>query len=85
MDVEGAEPQVLRGAQRILRDDKPVILSELHPTQLERASGITADQFLAQVAAFGYRAHRLEGSTIGERLEHAPSDALVAVVLTPQE
>src|SRR4051794_21042545 len=41
MDVEGAEPQVLRGAQRILADDKPVILSELHPTQLERASGIT--------------------------------------------
>src|SRR6201999_3168825 len=35
--VEVAEPQVLRGAARILRDDKPVILSELHPTQLERA------------------------------------------------
>jgi FkbM family methyltransferase len=83
MDVEGAEPQVLRGAQRILRDDRPVILSELHPTQLERASGITGDQFLAQIQAFGYRARRLEGSTIGDPIEHAPADALVSVVLTP--
>ena len=81
MDVEGAEPQVLRGAQQILRDDRPVILSELHPTQLERASGVTGDQFLAQVAALGYRAHRLEHSTVGAPINHAPADALVSVVL----
>ena len=43
MDVEGAEPQVVRGAERLLREDRPVILSELHPAQLERASGVTAD------------------------------------------
>ncbi|MBI4484723.1 MAG: FkbM family methyltransferase, partial [Acidobacteria bacterium] len=53
MDVEGAEPQVLRGAQRILTEDRPTILSELHPTQLDRASGVTADDFLAQVRAIG--------------------------------
>ena len=83
MDVEGAEPQVLRGAERILKEDKPVLLSELHPTQLDRASGITADQFLAQIAAFGYRAHRLEHGAIGAPIEHAPPDALVSVVLLP--
>jgi FkbM family methyltransferase len=83
MDVEGAEPQVLRGAERILRDDKPVILSELHPTQLERASGVTAEQFLAQIAAFGYRAHRIEHGVIGAPIAHAPAEALVSVVLTP--
>ena len=83
MDVEGAEPQVLRGAARILRDDKPVILSELHPTQLERASGITADQFLAQIAAFGYRAHRIEHGGIGAPIDRAPADALVSVALMP--
>jgi FkbM family methyltransferase len=83
MDVEGAEPQVLRGAQRILRDDKPVILSELHPIQLERASGITAGQFLAQIVAFGYRAHRLENGGIGVPIDHAPADALVSAVLIP--
>ncbi|MGH9142210.1 MAG: FkbM family methyltransferase [Vicinamibacterales bacterium] len=84
MDVEGAEPQVLRGAQRILREDRPIILSELHPTQLQRASDISAGQFLDQINALGYRAHRLEGSAIGAPLEHAPADALVSVVLTPR-
>ena len=83
MDVEGAEPQVLRGAERILRDDRPVILSELHPTQLERASGITADQFLAQIAAFGYRAHHIEHGSVGAAIGHAPAGALVSVVLLP--
>jgi FkbM family methyltransferase len=83
MDVEGAEPQVLRGAARILAGDRPVILSELHPTQLERASGITAAQFLAQIAAFGYRAHRLEHGGIGAPVDAAPDAALVSVVLVP--
>jgi FkbM family methyltransferase len=61
MDVEGAEPQAVRGAERLLREDRPVILSELHPTQLDRASGVTAAQFLAQMQALGYRAHTLRG------------------------
>jgi FkbM family methyltransferase len=83
MDVEGAEPQVLRGAARLLARDKPVILSELHPAQLERASNITPAQFLAQIAALGYRTHRLEGGRVGAPLDVAPTDALVSVVLMP--
>jgi FkbM family methyltransferase len=83
MDVEGAEPQVLRGAARLLATDRPVILSELHPTQLERASGVSADQFLAQIAALGYRAHRVEHDGPGAPLDRAPADALVSVVLLP--
>jgi FkbM family methyltransferase len=85
MDVEGAEPQVLRGAERILGEDKPVILSELHPTQLERASSITGDQFLAQIVALGYRAYRLEHGGVGAPIDRAPADALVSMVLTPRE
>jgi FkbM family methyltransferase len=57
MDVEGAEPQVIRGARRLLERDRPVILSELHPAQLGRASGVTPGEFLAQLRAIGYRAH----------------------------
>ena len=75
MDVEGAEPQVLRGAARILTEDRPVILSELHPTQLERASGVTADEFLAQIARArlpraphrGRRGRRADRSRAGRR------------------
>ena len=61
MDVEGAEPQVICGAARLLKEDRPIMLSELHPTQLGRASGATADEFLAQVRSLGYRAHQITG------------------------
>jgi FkbM family methyltransferase len=83
MDVEGAEPQVVRGAERLLREDRPVILSELHPLQLERASGVTADAFLAQMNAIGYRAHAMERGEAGAPMDRAPADALVSVVLIP--
>jgi len=81
MDVEGAEPQVIRGAARLLKEDRPIILSELHPTQLERASGIGADEFLAELRGLGYRAYRLDDSgQVGAVIERAPADALVSVV-----
>ena len=85
MDVEGAEPQVVRGAERLLREDRPVILSELHPTQLERASGVTADAFLSQMDALGYRAHAIERGEVGAPLDRAPAGALVSIVLIPTE
>jgi hypothetical protein len=79
MDVEGAEPQVLRGAERILKEDRPVILSELHPTQLQRVSGVTADEFLAEVRRFGYRAQDLRGASI----DRVPPDAILSIALVP--
>jgi len=83
MDVEGAEPQVVRGAERLLHEDRPVILSELHPAQLERASGVSADAFLAQMNALGYRAHAMERGEAGAPMDRAPADTLVSVVLVP--
>ncbi|MGH7635277.1 MAG: FkbM family methyltransferase, partial [Gemmatimonadaceae bacterium] len=79
MDVEGAEPRVVAGAQRILREDRPLILSELHPTQLERASAATAGGFLQQMRTLGYAARTIDGAP----LEHAPADAVVSLVLVP--
>lgn len=40
MDVEGAEPLVLRGARRLLGKDRPVMVSELHPAQLDRSGNL---------------------------------------------
>ena len=79
MDVEGAEPLVVRGATRLLAEHRPVILSELHPTQLERASGVTPDQFLVQMRAIGYRGQAIDGAPI----DRAPADAIVSVVFVP--
>ena len=79
MDVEGAEPLVLQGATRLLIKDRPVILAELHPTQLERASGMTAAGFLEQIHQLGYRVQDLSGAPI----DRAPEAAMVSVVLVP--
>lgn len=94
MDVEGAEPLVVKGAELLLRNDRPLILSELHPTQLDRASGVSADAFLGQMRTLGYRAHTLrsgdartdgEGydALLGPALDRAPVDALVSIALIP--
>jgi len=76
MDVEGAEPLLVRGAARLLTQDRPVILSEVHPVQLQRASGVTGQEFLDQMRSIGYRAQDLEGRAI----ERAPDDVVASVV-----
>jgi FkbM family methyltransferase len=83
MDVEGAEPLVVEGAQDILRRDRPVVLSELHPLQLERAAGTTAADFLAAMRACGYRAHRLDNGAAGGVLTEPPDEPIVSVVFLP--
>jgi FkbM family methyltransferase len=80
MDVEGAEPQVIKGAERLLREDRPIILSELHPVQLERASGVAAGDYLDRLRTLGYRAQDLQGAPI----DHAPDEALVSIAFVPR-
>ncbi len=84
MDVEGAEPQVIAGAARLLAEDRPLILSELHPTQLARASGTTAAAFLDQMRALGYRARAIENAAIGEPIDSLPAGVLASVVFVPE-
>jgi len=79
IDAEGAEPQVIRGASRLIAGDRPVILSEVHPGQLARASGVTPDEYLAQLRALGYAARDLRGAA----LERAPADRILSVVFVP--
>jgi len=84
LDVEGAEPQVIRGAVRVLREHRPVILSELHPTQLNRASGVTADDFLGQMRALRYDPHVVEDGQIGAALDRVPLGPVASIVFVPQ-
>ena len=83
MDAEGAEPKVVQGAARLLREDRPVILCELHPVQLERASRTTPMAFVEQLRAAGYRAHGLRNGIIDEPLDTVPADEIVSVALLP--
>ena len=77
MDVEGAEPLVVRGAARLIAEDRPLIISELHPAQLDRVSGVGAADFLDEMRRLGYHAMTLDGSP----LDRAPADTMASVIL----
>jgi hypothetical protein len=77
----------------MLQQHRPVLLSELHAPQLERAGGVTAYQFLQQMRALGYRAHHVHGSggpaetghyvNVGAVIERPPDEPIVSVVFVP--
>jgi hypothetical protein len=54
IDVEGAEGLALRGAERLLTEDRPVIFTEVSPGQLVRTSRMTAEQYFEMFADLGY-------------------------------
>lgn len=64
IDVEGAELLALRGARQLLKEDRPVILSELHPAQLSKVSGCTAAEFVAELESYDYKCHELRRSDL---------------------
>lgn len=82
MDAEGAEPQVLAGAARLIGTDRPVILTELHPAQLERVSHMTPSMFLDVVRRFGYEAHTIREARPGRPLT-GPVTSVTSVLLLP--
>jgi FkbM family methyltransferase len=86
MDVEGSEPRAVRGALRTLAAGRPVVLAELHETQLRLVSGCGATDFIAQMAALGYRCARLtpDGAR-GPRLARYADPTPVNVVFDPGE
>lgn len=70
VDVEGAEMQVVRGAQRTLaRDDRPTLFIEHNDTAL-RAGGSSAEELFQTLVGYGYAPHYV----VGGRLE--PVEAL---------
>jgi len=70
MDVEGAEPLVLRGADRLLRrPDGPAVLCEINPAWLQLA-GSSGEAIVAFLKERGYTIHRAQS----RRLEPVDGD-----------
>jgi FkbM family methyltransferase len=85
IDVEGAEPLVFRGADALLRRDRPIILSELQGQQMFKVSGCTATHFLAEMHERGYVCYPLEHGALAPAIQTSPEDTLASVVFVPQE
>jgi FkbM family methyltransferase len=83
IDVEGAEPQALAGASRLLREDRPVILSEVHPSQLEQVSRVSPAAFIRQMHDLGYRCHLLGAGRLGEEITDVHASGVTSVVFVP--
>jgi FkbM family methyltransferase len=84
IDVEGAEPQALRGAARLLREDRPMILSEVHPSQLKLVSAMTPAAFIAQMAELGYRCRLLGAGVPGAEVTDVQTSGVESVVFVPR-
>jgi hypothetical protein len=65
IDVEGHEPQVLEGADRTLREMKPLVLCEFNDILL-RDAGSSSEQLLELFRQRGYSPSRLPPSLSGQ-------------------
>jgi len=84
LDIEGAEPLLVRGARELLSRDRPLILSEVHAEQLRRVSSSSPEAFVAEVVALGYECRLLEAGTPGRRFDGAGLSGSTSVVFVPR-
>jgi FkbM family methyltransferase len=89
IDVEGSEPLVFRGAERILTQDRPAIMTEINPDNLLRTAGLSAAEFVTFVEGFGYQLYEiLEDGSCGRHLQPADFYTIgpfVNVAMLPEE
>lgn len=61
IDVEGGELEVIKGASRVLRELRPIIVMEMSDA-LQAARGFTTPEFKKMLAADGYRSFTINDS-----------------------
>lgn len=55
IDVEGAEHMVMSDAIDLLNKARPIVVSEIHRTQLQRVSGVTPSDYIGLFRSLGYK------------------------------
>lgn len=82
MDIEGSEPLACLGAERLLAEDRPTILAEINPLQLQVVGGCSAQQFIAEMAERGYSCRRLVDGKL--RRPTPEADTIWSAVFRPR-
>jgi len=72
IDVEGAELRIFQGAQQTLEENRPVILAELFPEQLQKVSGASVDDFFCWFKARNYTGFLVRNGRADEQTETFP-------------
>lgn len=88
IDVEGAELLAVEGAMRTIERDRPIILSEILPSQLQRVSRCSPRQYLEYFISRGYDAYIVDNVRCGEKITDFPMSwhkSLVNIGFLPRE
>ncbi len=87
MDIEGAEPKAMEGAEQLLRATRPIILSELHSRQLGVVSEMDCAGFISEMQARGYVCIGSRGEAAGQAIlpDQNFDQVFTDVLFVPQE
>jgi FkbM family methyltransferase len=85
IDIEGAEPEAMKGALKTIEKWRPLILTEVNAMLLPLLSHVQPAEYIDSFRRFGYRAYRLVGSSMGEEIlaGTAPFGEVNNIVLKP--
>lgn len=73
IDVEGAEPSVIRGGMKLIEKDLPIVVAEVFPRSL-KSQGEDPNEFLKILEPLGYKTYLLTDNGIGRAINHCGTD-----------
>jgi FkbM family methyltransferase len=88
IDVEGAEPLVAEGAKATIESYRPIILTEVLPSQLQRVCGCSPESYFNFFLSRRYSGYIVDGIRCGERVSGFPEGwdkELVNIGFIPNE
>lgn len=85
MDIEGAEPMCIRGCTSLLKRDRPVVMSEIHPQQLSKVSQASPRDYITLFSDLDYLCYGESGESFNLLDANHPIDELITVFFVPRE
>lgn len=74
MDIEGAEPMAMEGADNTLAQQRPIILSELNGNQLKAVSKMACRDYIGAMNARNYLCVETRGEAAGKIIDTSNAD-----------